>query len=36
MLNTENLIGALCQLGVPISRQEAEEVMAHYAVQGGF
>ncbi len=33
-LSTENLIGALSQAGVPVSRDEAEEVMAHYSIKG--
>ena len=34
MLNTQNLIGALSQVGVPITRMEAEEVIAHYTDEG--
>ncbi|CAM9607524.1 unnamed protein product [Pylaiella littoralis] len=33
MLNTKHFIGALSQMGVPVTQQEAEEVMAHYSVE---
>lgn len=34
MLNAKNFIGALSQVGVPVTRKEAEEVVAHYSVKG--
>lgn len=34
MLSVKNLVGALCQLGVPINLREAEEVVAYYAAKG--
>lgn len=33
-LTTETLIGALSQVGVAVTRQEAEEVMKHYSEKG--
>ena len=36
MLNTQNLMGALAQVGVPITRLEAEEVISHYSDKGDY
>lgn len=34
MLTIGSLIGALSQAGVPVARQEAEELMKHYSEKG--